>query len=135
MAPDPDVLAETNADWRGTPFRAGALAVWVVDNNRAVEGEIISWDRDYVNVRPARTSGRVVGGVPRAGTHHPGRPMNVDRGKVTVIDPLDLVKQLWLAGRYRDIVLELAPPSFMQNPADHPEFMATFPTTINGQPT
>lgn len=77
-------LDETNADWRGTPLREGALAVWVVSNHRATEGRVLGWDRDYVNVQPTRHSRRVQGGVARA-AEFDTRPQNVDRSKVTII--------------------------------------------------
>ena len=80
------LLDETDADWRGTPLRAGALAVWVVGNNTAVEGTVISWDRHYVNVQPLRRSYRLGGGVAR-GNDYETRPQNVDRMKVTILRP------------------------------------------------
>jgi hypothetical protein len=78
-------LAETNADWRGTPLKVGALAVWVVGNHRATEGRVLSWDRDYVAVQPERRSYRVEGGVPRC-EEFDTRPQSVDRSKVTILD-------------------------------------------------
>lgn len=80
-----DPLAETDADWRGTPLRPGALAVWVVGNARATEGRVISWDREYVTVQPARHARRVQGGVARASDFET-RPQTVPRLKLTVLE-------------------------------------------------
>jgi hypothetical protein len=85
MTTETDYATDTGCDWRGTPLRSGALAVWVVGNNRAVEGEVISWDRLYVTVRPLRRSKRVQGGVAKAEDHDP-RPQTVDRMKLTLLD-------------------------------------------------
>jgi hypothetical protein len=82
----PEWAAETDADWRGTPLRAGALAVWVVGNHRAIEGEVVSWDRSFVTVRPLREARKVVGGVARAEDRHHRRPMSIERLKVTILD-------------------------------------------------
>ena len=78
---------DTGMDWRGTWLRPGALAVWVVTGGRAVEGEVISWDREFVTVRPLRQSCVVVGGVPKA-EERDQRPMTIDRRKVTILRPL-----------------------------------------------
>jgi hypothetical protein len=83
----PEYAIDTGADWRGTPFRAGALACWVVGNDRAVEGEVISWERDTVTVRPLRRSYRVVGGVAKGEDHPTPRPQTIDRIKVTILRP------------------------------------------------
>lgn len=78
---------ETNADWRGTPLVAGGLAVWVVGNHTAVEGEVVSWTTDTVTVRPLRRSSQPVGQIPRADDHPGPREMTIDRAKVTMLRP------------------------------------------------
>jgi hypothetical protein len=75
---------DTGADWRGTPLAVGALAVWVVNNARATEGKVISWDREYVTVQPTRHARRVQGGVARA-EDFDTRPQTVPRLKLTVL--------------------------------------------------
>lgn len=81
-------MEDTGTDWRGTPLRAGARAVWVVANIRAVEGEVVSWSREDVVVRPLRRSCVVVGGVPKDEAHDlpGGRLQAIARMKVTVLE-------------------------------------------------
>lgn len=82
-----DPLAETDADWLGTPLRSGALAVWAVNSGRAVVGEVVSWDRHFVTVKPLRQAYRLQGGVAKAEGRDP-RPYTVDRMKLTILRPL-----------------------------------------------
>lgn len=74
-------------DWRGTEMRAGSRVVWVVDNSRVVEGEVVMIvDHESVVCSPLYRSSQCVGSPPKRSVHpSPERPQTVRRQKVTVI--------------------------------------------------